>query len=362
MKELRSIIGHGQDDNDGFRWYIVSDLNPKTGKQMRSGQKVAESLSCTCADFRNTQKECIHILSVRNFEEDIRTKPREELNAQKAEEIEALRRRIEELESEKNRYRGEKESRDKEIQNLKLELEDKEDAVQETNIQKAEEIEALRSKIDELESKSDRDSGEKESRDKEIQNLKLELKDKESEVQQINKIMEEKEAERQKAVSIAEMLSRKKFASLYKLSKEIQSYILGLAELEPEKIKEAIIPVVGPVIYGKIPRSETECRDKVIWGKREHHRPRRFEEFAQKIAEIDTIDQITVSREVRTNDTHIKGIYGPGRSLPYGQKNDGWTIHMVYSGSDFGVNLYLRTMARNDLEAELIRGTVENKI
>jgi hypothetical protein len=46
MEELRSIIGRKRYEN-GIMQYVVSDLNPRTGEQMRVGQKVIANPNTT---------------------------------------------------------------------------------------------------------------------------------------------------------------------------------------------------------------------------------------------------------------------------------------------------------------------------
>ena len=47
MDDLRNVIGHGQ-NNDGSKWYIVSDKNKVTGKLWKAGQRVTVTPDSDC--------------------------------------------------------------------------------------------------------------------------------------------------------------------------------------------------------------------------------------------------------------------------------------------------------------------------
>ncbi|MBT4538789.1 hypothetical protein HOI26_02585 [Candidatus Woesearchaeota archaeon] len=397
MDDLRNVIGHGQ-NNDGSKWYIVSDKNKVTGKLWKAGQRVTvtpdsdcqkceeytcghldlateletildqelietikeriiwpkingENYSCTCLDFRNSSEEdCIHISSYKHFDNALKT-DQEGFITQKKADIEALTEQIAELKSDLNHYEQEKESLRSKVKNLNSQLKNSDQ----------ESKEEIRKRIEQAEEKYQQATTQlKDKIDQQEQTI-IHLNNQEEELIQSNLMLEEKVETEVKRVNKAELiangLSKRRFNLLYQLPEETQGYILGLGTLEPETIND----ILAPVIYAQIPTSNTPPKTKIRFGTKEHHRSKGYKPFLEKIAQIKTINSINPSWSESTNGSEIKAIYQPNDTMPNGQKANSWTILMVYSSGDFGCRLYVETTARNKVEAKLVSKEIEKK-
>ena len=412
MDDLRNIVGHGR-NMDNSLWYIVSDRSMATGQLTpKSGQRVTitpntychrcsqeqcghldfaaelekildqelaeaieqkfswleingQSYDCTCRSFKTLpDQDCVHILSLKHFEEELKTN-REHIVPQKEEEITRLTGHIKQLESKAKEYSQDKTALEEQIKELESGIESAEERARS---QLENEIKVLKENYQTANDLSQRN-------DEERQQAQAQLKDEKAELRQYVSILEEEndrlEKDRirleqavareiqgkQKAALTAEGLSSQRFAALYSLSRNLQNYVLALAEMEPDKITE----LLAPVIYAQIPASQKQPSEKIQLGTKEHHHPRGYDSFLEKIARIETVNQIKPSWSESTPETGLKNIYRPNETMPTGQPADCWTILMVYSGGDFGCRLYVETTARNKVEVELIAKEVLKK-
>ncbi len=258
QRDFRNIIGRGQND-DGSRWYVVSSRDPKTGRMLvPADEKVVVCSNTYC--HRCEESDCGHFDTIRELE-----------NILEPELVEDIREELPWLEFDARSYScscgGSDDNHEGCIDIMSLKYFEEELSAKKSGfaVQRTDEIKILQEKIGNLASEEDLYE--------EIKVLRLMIEDKEKESQQIIEILQENERleqeklraeqEKQEAIRRAESLGAKRFASLYSLPREVQSYILTLAKLEPVQIEE----ILGGPIYQRIPHSAKTRKAKIILGK-----------------------------------------------------------------------------------------------
>ncbi|MBW2970002.1 hypothetical protein KY319_02660 [Candidatus Woesearchaeota archaeon] len=342
MDDVRNIIGKGQ-NSDGSKWYILSDRS-KDGRQYKGrGQKVTIRPNPPEHCDKCNRNFCAHLETALELENIVDrgvlqiiypylTFSQEKTYACSCREYRTAGDCIH-------------------IQSLKHTQQQLTEQKGELLTQKKGEIDSLRTRIQELEGSIQEDDTERRQLQTRVDELQLEYSILEEEHTKL-------EQQAAKANNIALSLTKTKFAALYDLPKDIQAQIKSLADLPPDQIKEAL----KPLRYLQIPTSEKDYLAKIHTDFYNHHQPPGFTEFVHRIARINTIDTITFSWQESAKETRIKKIYAPEEKMPNNETSHTWTIHLLYTNNSFSSNLYLKTTARDQEEAELVKETIEKHI
>ncbi|MBN1645317.1 hypothetical protein JW851_04780 [Candidatus Woesearchaeota archaeon] len=308
MDKLLSIINQGEDK--AGKWYIVSEgISSSTGKEKLLGFKIKEInneylCSCTIPPFRKQEEECIHIISLKDFKTQLKTKG-EQAISEKQQEIISLEKRIKDLNQNEEAYMLE-------IQSLE----------QQKNAKEAE------------------------------CELYQDLLEKQEE--EIN----QQKQETYKLQSILDSIQKAKGLESINIPPELESGLTILFGIE----KDTLIDKLGPEIYKQIPDSIKKPQDKIKLGNIEHGYPKRYKQFIESMSNDKKIEEIRGSVLSSAKYSRVKRIYNSGKKLPDGQIADCWTIHMVYARDNFGGELYLKTTATTEMEAKAIKKVIESKL
>lgn len=386
---------------NGETHYIISEGTSKiTGEEKKIGRKVrfitgtGEYLcSCSHPAFARQQEDCSHITALKYLQDELNAKG-QEIVPEKKERIEDLKDKIQELEALREVQAHEQEALGNQIRTYQSELGT---ATERTGM--------LEGRIQELEALRREQLNENEALNSDLEDIKGEYKaieetkkrlegniadverEKNTITAQLNQTIGEKEGKihdlslKEEELSLTIEILKEKLEETKREKYAAQTIIDGFKQAKyatpPAGIppgfedfaaaisaipEEVLLERLCDDIYSNIPDSDRENKDKVQIGTCEHGEPKLFKEFITKLSSFGKVYQINSSFQCSDKTTRIKGVYAPGDMLPSSQKTDAWTVHMVYSNHGKSTNLYLKTTARNKVEARAVAQFIEKSI
>ncbi|MBW2969128.1 hypothetical protein KY314_03355 [Candidatus Woesearchaeota archaeon] len=348
MTDFKSVISHGTEKN--YKWFVVSEgISKRTGKQKLRGQKVKVLndnqylCSCSIPPFTEQEEDCIHIRSLKHTEQEVLTKGKE-IIPEKEKEIRKLKDKINSLETAKNNYQDSNNYLLEQINALKIEK------------QKAKEsaLKGIEEKIVNMQSKITSQKEEIEKINQEKDDFMLESMEKEQSLEQYNRMIKE-ELKKEKTKSYNANLIAE---SIKKANGSYSEEVSVLDKIDEDLIIERLYDV----IYKNISDSGKKPKDKIKLGKVEHSKPKQFDSFVEKLANDKKIDEINCTSLATCKKTIIKDYYSPGSAMPNTLTANNWVIHLVYSKDNFASDLYLKTTAKDRLEAKVIGFCLEKNL